>query len=112
MKNILLIIFTLSSIIFAQNKNDINKWEPFKFLIGKWEGNGTGKFGDSKIERTYEYLMGGTYIIGKNKSVYEKQEKNPEGEIHYNWDIISYDKVTAKYVIRQFRIPSKLLKEL
>ena len=46
--------------------------------------------------------MGGTYIIGKNKSIYEKQEKNPEGEIHDHWDIISYDKVRAKYVFRQF----------
>jgi len=55
----------------AQNKNVTNKWEPFKFLIGKWEGNGTGKFGDSIIEREYECLMGSTYIIGKNKSTYE-----------------------------------------
>ena len=102
MKKILLTLLFLSSIIFAQSENIATKWEPFKFLIGKWEGSGTGKFGDSKIEREYEYLMGGTYIIGKNKSTYEKQEKNPEGEIHDHWDIISYDKVMAKYVFRQF----------
>jgi hypothetical protein len=102
MKKILLILLFLSSIVFAQSENVTTKWEPFKFLIGKWEGSGTGKFGDSKIEREYEYLMGGTYIIGKNISTYEKQEKNPEGEIHDHWDIISYDKVRAKYVFRQF----------
>jgi hypothetical protein len=102
MKKIFLIILFVSSIIFAQGENVTTKWEPFKFLIGKWEGSGTGKFGDSKIEREYEYLMGGTYIIGKNISTYEKQEKNPEGEIHDHWDIISYDKVRAKYVFRQF----------
>ena len=102
MKKIFLILLFLSSIIFAQIENDTKKWEPLKFLIGKWEGGGTGKFGDSKIEREYEYLMGGTYIIGKNNSIYEKQEKNPQGEIHDHWDIISYDKVRAKYVFRQF----------
>ena len=46
--------------------------------------------------------MGGTYIIGKNISTYEEQEKNPGGEIHDHWDIISYNKVKAKYVFRQF----------
>ncbi len=102
MKKILLILLFLSSIIFSQSETVTTKWEPFKFLIGKWEGSGTGKFGNSKIEREYEYLMGGTYIIGKNISTYEKQEKNPEGEIHDHWDIISYDKVRAKYVFRQF----------
>lgn len=102
MTKILLILLFLSSIIFAQIENDTKKWEPLKFLIGKWEGSGTGKFGDSKIEREYEYLMGGTYIIGKNRSTYEEQEKNPEGEIHDHWDIISYNKVKAKYVFRQF----------
>ena len=102
MKKILLILLFLSSILFAQSESVPTKWEPLKFLIGKWEGSGTGKFGDSKIEREYEYLMGGTYIIGKNKSTYEKQKKNPEGEIHDHWDIISYDEVRAKYVFRQF----------
>ncbi|MGB5896052.1 MAG: hypothetical protein WBG58_17890 [Ignavibacteriaceae bacterium] len=102
MKKILLILLFLSSIIIAQSENDTKKWEPIKSLIGKWEDSGTGKFGDSKIEREYEYLMGGTFIIGKNKSTYEEQEKNPEGEIHDHWDIISYDKVKAKYVFRQF----------
>ena len=92
----------MSSIIFAQSENVTTKWEPFKYLIGKWEGSGAGKFGDSKIEQEYEYLMGGTYIIGKNRSTYEEQEKNPEGEIHDHWDIISYYKVKAKYVFRQF----------
>ena len=102
MKIILLIFLFLSSIIIAQSEYDTKKWEPVKFLVGKWEGTGTGKFGNSKIKREYKYLMGGTYIIGKNKSTYEVQEKNPKGEIHDNWDIISYDKVGVKYVIRQF----------
>jgi len=102
MKKILLILLFLSSIIFAQGESDIIKWESFKFLIGKWEGSGTGIFGDSKIEREYNYLMGGTYLIGKNKSEYEMQEKNPEGEIHHHWDIFSYDKIRAKFVLRQF----------
>jgi hypothetical protein len=102
MKKAVLIVAILTSLSLAQSESVNKKWQPFNFLIGKWEGYGTGKFGDSKIEREYEYLMGGTYIIGKNTSTYEKQEKNPKGEIHDHWDIVSYDKVRAKYVFRQF----------
>ncbi len=75
MKRILLIILFVSSIIFAQSENVTTKWEPFNFLIGKWEGSGTGKFGDSKIEREYEYLMGGTYIIGKTYPPMKSKKK-------------------------------------
>ena len=102
MKRTIIIFALLTPLTLAQTEIVKDKWEPFNFLIGKWEGNGTGKFGDSKIEREYEYFMGGTYIIGKNTSIYEKQEKNPDGEIHDHWDIISYDKVRARYVFRQF----------
>jgi hypothetical protein len=102
MKKTLLFILFISSITFSQNNIEAEKWKDLKFLIGKWEGTGSGKFGVSKVEREYSYFMGGTYLLGKNKSTYEKQEKNPGGEIHVNWDIYSYDKYRKKYVIRQF----------
>jgi len=102
MKKIFLLYFVFTLIIFAQSEDGKTKWEPFNWMIGRWEGKGTGKFGDSSVEREYEYLMGGTFIIGKNNSFYEKQEKNPKGEIHNHWDIFSYDKIRKKYVLRQF----------
>ena len=102
MKITTLCLIFISSVIYSQNDNLPDKWENFKFLIGRWEGTGTGKFGDSRVEREYTYFMDSTYLLGKNKSVYEKQDKNPEGEIHISWDIYSYDKYRKKYVIRQF----------
>ncbi len=102
MIKIVLISLFLSTCLLAQVENISPKWAPFKFLIGKWEGTGTGKWGASKVTREYDYLMGGTYIIGKNESRYEKQENNPEDENHVNWDILSYDKNRKKYVLRQF----------
>jgi hypothetical protein len=102
MKITLLCLLFITSVSFSQNDSKTVKWKDLNFLIGTWEGTGTGKFGDSKVEREYSYFMGGTYILGKNKSTYEKQEKNPDGEIHVNWDIYSYDKNRKRYVIRQF----------
>jgi|SRR3990172_1653514 len=102
MKKLLLIIFLLSSVLVAQEKKKNDVWNPLQFLIGKWEGRGEGKFGSSTVERKYKFIMGGTFILGLNNSFYEKQEKNPEGEIHDNWDIFSYDKGKKKYMLRQF----------
>lgn len=102
MKRMMLFVMLFGFVALSQNNIQTEKWEPFEFLIGKWEGKGVGKFGNSNVTREYKYLMGGTFIIGKNKSIYEKQERNPQGEIHDNWDIISYDKVRTKYILRQF----------
>ena len=102
MKKIILLIITIPIYLSAQDSIAVEKWGSLTILIGKWEGEGIGKWGESNLFREYEYLMGGTYIIGKNKSTYEKQEKNPKGEIHDNWGIFSYDKRKAKYVLRQF----------
>ncbi|MCH7613342.1 MAG: hypothetical protein IIB45_08295 [Candidatus Marinimicrobia bacterium] len=102
MKKLILFVFLSGFVALSQNNAQTKKWEPLEFLIGKWEGYGVGKFGNSDVIREYEYLMGRTYIIGKNKSIYEKQEQNPKGEIHDNWDIFSYDKIRAKYILRQF----------
>jgi hypothetical protein len=102
MKTIILLVTALVICLSAQDSISNDKWAPFNILIGEWEGEGIGKWGSSKVLREYTYLMGNTYIIGKNKSVYEKQEKNPRGETHENWDILSYDKGRAKYVLRQF----------
>ena len=102
MKNLLFILTILVSGIFAQEKEIPEKWKPFNFLIGKWEGRADGKWGVSSVTREYEYLMDSTFIFGKNRSLYEKQEKNPQGEIHVNWNIFSYDKARKKFVLRQF----------
>ena len=100
MKAVFLIIF-LPLVLFSQEQT-VSKWQPFEKLIGKWQGTGEGKFGSSTLEREYFYIMDSTFLMAKGKSVYEKQRKNPEGEMHENWDIFSYDKGRSKYVFRQF----------
>lgn len=102
MKHILFFLLFLSSILFPQSKEENNLWKPFQYFMGNWEGTGDGRWGVSTVKREYSFFMGNTFLLGKNKSIYEKQEKNPEGEIHDNWDIFSYDKQRRKFVLRQF----------
>ena len=79
-------------------------WTPFNFFIGTWKGSGQGQPGNSRVERKYEFVLNGKFIFVQNKSVYEPQEKNPNGEIHEDWGIISYDRARETYIFRQFHI--------
>ncbi|MHC4416844.1 MAG: hypothetical protein ACYS0G_16365 [Planctomycetota bacterium] len=77
-------------------------WNTLRFLVGRWEGTGEGRWGHSTVEREYEFVLGGAYLFARNKSVYPPQEKNPGGEVHTDWSMVSFDKQRATFVLRQF----------
>ncbi|HKY54141.1 MAG TPA: hypothetical protein VJM08_07550 [Anaerolineales bacterium] len=79
-------------------------WEPFSFFLGEWQGKGRGQPGTSRIERNYELVLNDKFLFVKSKSVYEPQEKNPKGETHEEWGLISYDRARKSYVLRQFHL--------
>jgi hypothetical protein len=81
-------------------KSDV--WAPLKFLIGSWEGTGRGEPGVSRVERHYQFALNAKFIEVRNKSTYEPQEKNPKGEVHEDWGMISFDKARKRFVLRQF----------
>jgi hypothetical protein len=79
-------------------------WTPFNFFIGAWQGTGEGKSGNSRVERTYEFVLNSKFIFVKSKSTYDPQEKNPKGEVHEEWGFISNDRARKTYIFRQFHI--------
>ena len=79
-------------------------WTPFNFFIGAWKGSGQGRPGHSHVERKYEFVLNKKFLFVQNKSIYDPQEKNPNGEIHEDWGLISYDRARETYVFRQFHI--------
>lgn len=44
------------------------------------------------------------YIQVQNKSTYDPQTKNPKGEVHQDWGMMSFDKGRKNFVLRQFHI--------
>ena len=100
-----LILFGLAVLTQAQQaEKKPDPWDPWKFFIGNWEGIGKGEPGESKVERSYEFVLEGKFLLAKNKSFYPPQEKNPQGEVHTNWDLFSYDMGRKKFVLRQFHV--------
>lgn len=77
---------------------------PLRRLLGKWQGDISGRPGNGKAEREYSLTLNNRFIRVDNKSTYEPQEKNPKGEVHEDLGYLSYDKAQKKLVLRQFHV--------
>lgn len=102
--SIALVLLALPAFLNAQTKPRSDVWEPLKSLVGKWEGAGQGQPGTSKVEREYRLVLNDKFIHVQNRSVYDPQPKNPKGEIHEDWGMISFDKSRKQFVLRQFHV--------
>src|SRR5688572_16964627 len=99
-------LVSLAAIVFA---GGIHAAEPvadglteLRWLVGEWRGFGQGDPGTSGSERHIDSYLDGKYIRAEGRSVYPKQEKNPQGEVHAQLDLWSYDKARGCVVLRQF----------
>lgn len=97
-------VLLLPSFLGGQTRTGSDVWEPFRFLVGKWEGTGNGQPGSSRIQREYRFVLNDKYLHVQNRSVYDPQPKNPKGEIHEDLGMISFDKSRTQFVFRQFHI--------
>ena len=88
----------------AQKSVPADTWQPLRYLVGSWEGTGKGQPGTSKIRREYRFVLNDKYIQVQNKSTYDPQPKNPKGEVHQDWGMISFDKSRKNFVLRQFHV--------
>ena len=79
-------------------------WQPLRYFLGRWQGTGTGKPGESQVEREYRFVLDEQFIQLTDRAVYEPQERNPEGEIHEEIGYFSYDKNRQRHIFREFHV--------
>jgi hypothetical protein len=79
-------------------------WENLEFFVGAWQGTGNGQPGQSHVERSYQFILGGKFLEARNKSTYPPQDKNPAGEIHEDLGLVGYDTYRKVFVLRQFHV--------
>jgi hypothetical protein len=94
----------LSSLMTGQTAAQLDVWDPLRFFVGSWEGTGKGQPGLSKTQREYSFVLNGKFLHIQNRSVYEPQAKNPKGETHEDWGMLSFDKTRKQFVLRQFHV--------
>lgn len=98
----IMVVILLGSLLRAQTGQPPDVWSPLKYFVGSWEGTSNGQSGSGKVERDYQFVLGGKFLQVKNKSVYPAQAKNPKGETHEDWALFSFDRSRKKFVLRQF----------
>ena len=79
-------------------------WSSFESFIGRWHGTGSGEPGNSQVERSYRLILNDKFLEVKNKSTYPPQSQNPQGEVHEDLGLFSYDKARKAYILRQFHV--------
>jgi len=100
----LLAISLFPSAASSQSAPKVDVWEPLKYFVGSWTGTSDGQPGKGTYARTYALALAGKFINVTNKSTYPPQEKNPKGEVHEDWGMLSYDKARRGFVLRQFHV--------
>ena len=87
-----------------ETNENVDPWEPFRYFLGQWRGTGSGNPGESQVEREYKFVLNEQFIQIINRSVYEPQEQNPEGEVHEDIGYLSYDRSRHRHVLREFHV--------
>ncbi len=97
------VLFACPLFVLGQASTE-DPWVDFRLLVGSWAGHETGAAGVGSGDRTYEFIIGDKFLLGRNTSRFEPQERNPAGEVHEDWAIFSYDRGREKVILREFFI--------
>jgi len=101
---LLVILLALPAISVGQADNAEDIWQPLRYLDGSWTGEGDGMSGHSDVTQSYEFLLDGNFLKMQTRAVFEPQEKNPNGEIHEDFAVFSYDQSRKIFVMRAFYV--------
>ena len=99
-----ILVLLSCAVLVSQTSSAPDVWEPVRFLAGTWDGDVSGQPGNGKCIREYRFVLNARYLEVRNKSTYPAQPKNPKGEVHEDWGMISYDRVRKAFVLRQFHV--------
>lgn len=102
--NSIIVVMLLAASVATQSFPKADVWEPLKFFVGAWEGTIKGKPGQGTCAREYQFVLNNKFLHVKNRSTYAPQEKNPKGEVHEDWGMVSYDRARKTFVLRQFHV--------
>lgn len=93
------LLFALFAVAAAQQPDP---FAPLRAFEGKWEGPASGEPGKGVSTREYKFDLGGRFLIGRNKAVYEPKSPGAKPEVHEDLGVFSYDRAAKKLVLRQF----------
>lgn len=84
----------------AEGREDV--WAPLRFFAGRWEGKAASRTSVGTATREYEFIFDGAFLQARDAHVYEMSTSMPEGQVHEEIGLISYDRIRKTFVLRQF----------
>jgi hypothetical protein len=103
-RRVLWILSILVSVLSVQKAQNDDPWQSLRFLEGTWTGQGDGMSGTSSVTQEYSFILSGRFLQMKTRAVFEPQPKNPQGEIHADLGIFSFDQERRLFVLRGFYV--------
>ncbi|HJN16630.1 MAG TPA: hypothetical protein QGH10_14090 [Armatimonadota bacterium] len=100
---LLMALMLVPAVCPAQESGD-DVWRPLRFLEGVWSGTGEGLSGRSTVTQRYSFILGGKFLQARTRAAFPKQERNPDGELHEDMGVFSYDRARKKHVLRAFYV--------
>jgi hypothetical protein len=97
---LIVILFLLPVLVMAQAEKKTDLWQPLRFLEGRWEGPGQG----SVVTQEYRFILNQKFLQMKTKAVFEPSKERPEGEVHEDMGLFSYDQSRKTFVLREFYV--------
>ena len=86
----------------AQGPDTATSMAALEYFVGSWTGQESASIGTGRGQRTYERVLQGTYLLSRNRSLFDPQQGLPEGDDHEDWTWFSYDSERGTYIVRQF----------
>jgi hypothetical protein len=74
---LLFALFSSSGQSFAQQSKEPANWDPFRFLLGDWIGEGTGTPGEGTGIFSFSFDLEGKILVRKNRSDYPATKDKP-----------------------------------
>ena len=98
MKKVMFVPVVVIVLMTSVAAERVDRWANLRYLIGTWK---TETAEVTNIQE-FRFLFNGRFIQSKTRAVFKPTDKKPEGEIHEDINIFSYDGTSGTLMLRSF----------
>jgi hypothetical protein len=96
----LLAIWAAAPVAAAEGAGETDPWEPLRFLVGRWSGEGAGFGGPSEVTHDWRFVLDGRFLELRTRSTSPRDDGT--SEVHEDVGYVSRDTDRDRFVFRQF----------
>ena len=102
MNRIIVVLLFLPQLLWSQELESWNVWQPLEYFLGEWQGQSLGEAGKGVGQRTYQFVMESSFLYHRNTIEFEPQGDNTAGKVHEDIAFFNYDKQRQIIIAHRF----------